>query len=148
MGLTVLEAEIYTHLLKDSPLTGYGVAKALGKPTANVYKAIESLADKGAVVVDDGGTRVCRPVEVKDFLSRLERDFRRHKREAQRSLGRLPGPGEDTPSFVPDSRRRCSSTRGSAPQRPNSMGSPRICAARSCVVKPNSKAWTQSSRTR
>jgi hypothetical protein len=39
---------------------------------------------------------MCRPVAVKDFLARLERDFRRHKSDAERALERLPGPGEDT----------------------------------------------------
>ena len=37
MGLNVLEAEVYTHLLKESPLTGYGVAKAIGKPVKMIF---------------------------------------------------------------------------------------------------------------
>ena len=90
-----MEAEVYTHLLKQSPLTGYGVAKALGKACANVYKAIDSLAEKGAVVVDDGGTRQCRAVPAKEFLVRLERDFARHRKDAEAALGRLPSPGDD-----------------------------------------------------
>ena len=67
MGLNALEAEVYAQLLKESPLTGYGVAKALGKPAANVYKAIDTLADKGAVIVDEGGTRQCRAVPAQGF---------------------------------------------------------------------------------
>lgn len=96
MGLNVLEAEVYAHLLKESPLTGYGVAKALGKPAANVYKAIDTLADKGAVIVDEGGTRQCRAVPANEFLMRLERDFTLHRKEAAAALRHLPGPGEDT----------------------------------------------------
>lgn len=96
MGLNALEAEVYTHLLKQSPLTGYGVAKALGKAAANVYKAIDTLAEKGAVIVDDGATRQCRAVPAKDFLERLQRDFVRNRTEAEAVLSRLPGPGEDT----------------------------------------------------
>lgn len=96
MGLNALEAEVYTHLLKTSPLTGYGVAKALGKPAANVYKAIDTLADKGAVIVDEGWARLCRAVPAKEFLVRLERDFSRHRKAAEAVLKRLPGPGEDT----------------------------------------------------
>jgi sugar-specific transcriptional regulator TrmB len=95
MGLSPLEAEVYAHLLKRSPMTGYGVAKALGRTGANVYKAIDSLARKGAVVVDDGGTRQCRAVPAKEFLVRLERDFVRHRRDAEATLERLPSPGDD-----------------------------------------------------
>lgn len=95
MGLNALEAEVYTHLLKASPLTGYAVAKALGKPVANVYKAIETLSDKGAVLVDEGGARRCRAVPAKEFLARLERDFSRHRKEAEAVLAHLPAPAED-----------------------------------------------------
>ena len=95
MGLNATEAVVYTHLLKQSPLTGYGVAKALGKAGANVYKAIDSLVEKGAVVVDEGGTRQCRAVPAREFLVRLERDFARHRKDAEAALGRLPSPGDD-----------------------------------------------------
>ena len=95
MGLNALEAEVYTHLLKASPLTGYAVAKALGKPAANVYKAIETLSDKGAVLVDEGGSRLCRAVPAKQFLARLERDFSRHRKDAEAVLSRFPAPAED-----------------------------------------------------
>jgi sugar-specific transcriptional regulator TrmB len=96
MGLNALEAEVYTHLLRQSPLTGYGVAKALGKAGANVYKAIDSLAEKGAVIVDDSGARQCRAVPAKEFLVRVERDFARHRKDAEAALERLPSPGDDT----------------------------------------------------
>jgi sugar-specific transcriptional regulator TrmB len=96
MGLNALEAEVYSYLLRDSPLTGYGIAKAIGKPAANVYKAIDTLSEKGAVIVDDGATRQCRAVPARDFLMRLERDFSHHRREAEEVLGRFPAPGADT----------------------------------------------------
>ena len=32
LGLTALEGEVYTLLLRESPATGYRVAQALGKP--------------------------------------------------------------------------------------------------------------------
>ncbi len=95
MGLNVLEAEVYSHLLKQSPLTGYGIAKALGKACANVYKAIDNLTEKGAVIVDDGGARQCRAVPAKEFLVRVEREFVQHRKEAEEALERLPGPGDD-----------------------------------------------------
>lgn len=96
LGLTGLEARIYIHLLQESPTTGYRVAKALGKATANVYKALLTLEEKGAVEVDDGKTRLIRPVPVEALLGRLERRFKRYRDEAADSLRRLPGPAHDT----------------------------------------------------
>jgi sugar-specific transcriptional regulator TrmB len=96
LGFTTLEAQVYTLLLRDSPATGYGVAKALGKPVPNVYKALETLESKGAVVVDDGEVRQCRAVPVSEFLARLARGFATRKREAEDALSSIPGPSDDT----------------------------------------------------
>lgn len=82
LGFTGLEAEVYALLVKESPATGYRVAKALGKAAANVYKAIESLEHKGAVMVDDGAARLCRPVPIREVLALLERRFERSRRRA------------------------------------------------------------------
>ncbi|MDO8629132.1 MAG: helix-turn-helix domain-containing protein, partial [Phycisphaerales bacterium] len=62
LGFTPLEGEVYAILVAESPATGYRVAQAIGKPVANTYKAIESLERKGAIVVDDGESRLCRAV--------------------------------------------------------------------------------------
>lgn len=48
LGLNQLEAEVYAFLLPNEPMTAYAIGTALGKPTANVYKAIEHLARLGA----------------------------------------------------------------------------------------------------
>lgn len=95
LGLTGLEAEIYMLLLQDSPLTGYAIAKALGKSVANVYKALESLAAKGAIEVDQGKTRRYRPLPAEDFLGILELRFRRLREQAAEGLHDLPGPDQD-----------------------------------------------------
>ena len=60
LGFTGLESEIYSLLLRESAVTGYRIAKGLRKPAANVYKAIEALEAKGAVMVDQGRHRVRR----------------------------------------------------------------------------------------
>jgi sugar-specific transcriptional regulator TrmB len=91
-----MEAEIYADLLQRSPVTGYAVAKALGKPAANVYKALETLEGKGAVVVDDGERKHYRAVPIAEFLGRLERQFDRHRKNARAALARFPEPSEDT----------------------------------------------------
>ncbi len=76
LGLTGLEAEIYAHLLASSTLTGYAIARQIGKPTANTYKALDSLLEKGAVMMEYGKTRLYRAVSASDLLASLEQ---RHK---------------------------------------------------------------------
>lgn len=55
LGFNSLEADIYLTLLREPGITGYRVAQLLGKPVPNTYKALDTLAGKGAVVVDDSG---------------------------------------------------------------------------------------------
>ncbi len=89
LGLNQLEAEIYLFLLPQPPMTAYRVAKHLGKPAANVYKAIDVLARKGAVLLDDGDSRTCRAIPAKDFLRRAQRDFSDVASRAQAHLASI-----------------------------------------------------------
>ncbi|HVG23360.1 MAG TPA: helix-turn-helix domain-containing protein [Thermoanaerobaculia bacterium] len=95
LGLNELEAAIYVHLLQHEPVTAYRVGQALGKQTANVYKAVEVLARRGAVVIEEGETRLCRAVPVKEFLRHTERDFLATTRAAAEQLGKLHQPTFD-----------------------------------------------------
>jgi sugar-specific transcriptional regulator TrmB len=95
LGFTQLEAEVYHFLLGESPATGYRAAQALGRPVANTYKAIEALAAKGAVLVDDGTSRLCRAVPWEELLGQLDRSFAERKEHAAAALARLGGAGED-----------------------------------------------------
>lgn len=74
LGFTRGEAEIYLTLLRQSPATGYAVAQAMGKAVGNVYKAIESLEAKGAIVttLDESQNRLCRPVPVEELLDAVQ----------------------------------------------------------------------------
>ncbi len=89
IGLNQLEAEVYTLLLPQEPMTAYRIGKLLGKPTANVYKAIDSLESKGAVIVEEGNNRICRAVPISEFLKHLEQDFLKKTKQAARSLSHL-----------------------------------------------------------
>lgn len=51
LGFTDYEARIYLQLLRQSPATAYEVAKAAGMPRPNTYQALESLAQRGAVLL-------------------------------------------------------------------------------------------------
>ena len=95
LGFTRLEAEVYTFLVRESPVTGYRVAQAIGKPAANVYKAIESLQNKGAVLVDEGANRICRALPADELLSQLERGFQSRRLIATEALAELKGSAED-----------------------------------------------------
>ncbi len=95
LGFTQLEAEVYVSLVEDSPATGYRIAQSVGRPVAGVYKTIESLANKGAVVLDDGESRLCRAVPPTEVLARLEREFHAEKSRAAASLAKLKPPPED-----------------------------------------------------
>ncbi len=95
LGFTGLEAEVYAVLVEIAPVTAYRVANVLGKAAANVYKAVESLAQKGAVLVDDGASRLLRAVPPSELLARVEREQRRAREQAERALERLRRPEAD-----------------------------------------------------
>jgi sugar-specific transcriptional regulator TrmB len=95
LGFTELEAEVYVALLQHSPATGYRVAQSIGRPVANTYKAIESLQQKGAVLVDEGTSRLCRAVPAEELLAQLERSFQRRRQEAANALASLRASPED-----------------------------------------------------
>ena len=89
LGFSEIEALVYCHLLEESPATGYRVSHAIGKPTANTYKAIAALALRGAVIVDDSESRLCRAVPPSELLDRLNREFEAHRRTAESELAKI-----------------------------------------------------------
>jgi sugar-specific transcriptional regulator TrmB len=95
LGFTELEAEVYDFLLQESPATGYCVAQGIGKPVANTYKAIESLGNKGAVLVNDGPRRLYHPLPAEEFLAQLEQGFRRRRQQAATALAAIRVAPED-----------------------------------------------------
>lgn len=95
LGLTGLEASVYAHLLGSAPATGYRVARAIGRPTANTYKALASLEEKGAVAVGNEARRLYRAVPPDELLDALERRFMDHRRRAAAGLAALQPPAGD-----------------------------------------------------
>jgi hypothetical protein len=83
-------------LLKESPATGYRISHAIGKPTANTYKAIAVLAQRGAIVVDDAQNRLCRAVPPSELLDRIDRDFGTRRKQAEAQLAKIrPASNDD-----------------------------------------------------
>ncbi|HVG24822.1 MAG TPA: helix-turn-helix domain-containing protein [Thermoanaerobaculia bacterium] len=95
LGLNDLEAEIYVHLLQHEPMTAYRVAQSLGRQTANVYKAMESLSRRGAVLIEEGESRLCRAVPVREFLRHTEREYLARTKAASEALAELHRPSFD-----------------------------------------------------
>lgn len=95
VGFTALEAAVYRSLVEQSPATGYRVAQLIGKPIANTYKALESLAAKGAVLIEEGDHRRCRAVPPTELLRRLERAFHDRCAAAESELLSLTHATED-----------------------------------------------------
>jgi hypothetical protein len=91
LGLTELEARCYTFLQANGAATGYAVARGVGRQTANVYKALDSLRARGAIEVEEGRPRVCRAVPPQELLAALDRGFARRRAAAAQSLARLRG---------------------------------------------------------
>jgi HTH-type transcriptional regulator, sugar sensing transcriptional regulator len=95
LGLNQLEAETYALLLGGEPMTGYRIGKVLGRPTANVYKAIESLARRGAVLMTEGENRLCRAVPSAEFLRHTQASLDETVRRAEEALSDSGPPAHD-----------------------------------------------------
>jgi sugar-specific transcriptional regulator TrmB len=95
LGFNKLEAEIYCHLLQNDAATPYRIARALGRQTANVYKAVETLARRGAVLVEEGDSRFCRAVPAREFIGHIKRDFLSRTTQAAALLSDLDRPTYD-----------------------------------------------------
>jgi len=72
LGFTGLEATTYIHLLRTSPATGYRVAKEMGRTFSTTYRVLESLEHKGAVILDDGETKLYRAVPTPDLVQQMK----------------------------------------------------------------------------
>ncbi len=89
LGFSEIEALVYCFLLGNSPATGYRISKGVGKAAANVYAAIETLAQKGALLIDNDATRLCRATPPKELCDSLEARFKNQRREAETALQAL-----------------------------------------------------------
>lgn len=95
LGFTQAEAEVYVALLRESPATGYRIATVLGKATANTYKALRSLTDKGAVLTEEGDGSMFRAVPATELLGRFTRAFESQRDTTQAALERIDRPADD-----------------------------------------------------
>jgi len=89
-GFTNTESEIYLILLRQPDLTGYRIAKLMNKQASNIYKALESLKIKGAIIYDESeNNQKYSAIPVKEFLSVEEDKFRKRKKETEKLFSNI-----------------------------------------------------------
>ncbi|HST36349.1 MAG TPA: helix-turn-helix domain-containing protein [Allosphingosinicella sp.] len=94
LGFSETEAAVYCELLRQ-PATGYRLAQAIGKSPPNIYLALGSLHQKGAVLADDSEGRVYRAAAPAELLGALERQFEARRSEALGALSTIGSEKED-----------------------------------------------------
>lgn len=94
LGFGEVEAAVYCELLQR-PSTGYRLAQTIGKSPPNVYHALGSLHQKGAVLADDSDGRVYRAVAPAELLAGLERQFESRREEALGALAAIQTEADD-----------------------------------------------------
>lgn len=76
LGFNNLEAEVYVALLRNGPQTAYRIGKLVNRPTANVYKAVDALCEKGAVEVDESEVKICKAIAIDSVGKQLEMEYK------------------------------------------------------------------------
>jgi HTH-type transcriptional regulator, sugar sensing transcriptional regulator len=91
-GFNQLEASVYVALMKESSATGYRVSQVVGKPVANTYKALDSLVQKGAAIVDGSGRgKVYMAVPVGEYLERMKQDIEAKRVVLEKEMADMGG---------------------------------------------------------
>jgi HTH-type transcriptional regulator, sugar sensing transcriptional regulator len=96
LGLTELEARVYLWLLTDHPATGYRIAREIGKPVANTYKALETLHAKGAIEITEAKKRLYTPSPPQDLLRRMREQYTANINTVEKQLKALKPSVRDT----------------------------------------------------
>ena len=91
-GFNGIEASIYQVLRQSPGLTGYRIAKLIGKQQANTYQALASLLQKGAVLVEEAESRTYSAVPPTELIGRLRRSFAERCDRAETALARIGSP--------------------------------------------------------
>ncbi len=75
LGFSEYEAKAYLALLRESPATGYQLAKISGVPRSMIYEVLGKLTNRGAAMKlrKDGGAKYA-PVAPEEFLNQVERE--------------------------------------------------------------------------
>lgn len=89
LGFSDLEALIYLDLLRHPSSTGYRIGRSISKPHANVYQSLVALEQKGAVLFEEGETRIYSAVAPAELIDHLRVRYERECAAAERELKAL-----------------------------------------------------------
>jgi sugar-specific transcriptional regulator TrmB len=75
IGFSEYEAKAYVALLRESPVTGYQLAKLSGVPRSMIYEVLGKLTARGAAMTlrKEGSTQYA-PIPAQEFLAQLHRE--------------------------------------------------------------------------
>lgn len=71
IGLTKYEAEAYTALLREGPLTGYELGKRSAVPLPRIYDVLKRLVDRGLVLTRPGDPPLYRAADPAQFINQV-----------------------------------------------------------------------------
>ena len=95
LGFTEYEARAYIALLQQNPANGYELAKTSGIRRADIYRVLDQLEERGAIVrlESESGAKFT-PLAPDELLARLTRSTQETLVQARESLMQLPRPAE------------------------------------------------------
>lgn len=96
-GFTEMESKLYCELLRSGPASGYRLAQRIAKAAANVYQALKTLAQKGAVTASEGmgEATTYSPTPPDELLSMLRQTFEARQVAARATLESIRTPVSD-----------------------------------------------------
>jgi sugar-specific transcriptional regulator TrmB len=99
LGFNALEAEVYIALLENGSQTAYRIGKLIKRPTANVYKAVEALYQRGVIEIDDSEVRKCNALPIETVAKQFEREYKNKVSQATTILSELKTKAQETGIF-------------------------------------------------
>ena len=89
LGFSEIEALVYCDLLQHPGSTGYRVGKSIKRPHANVYQGLVALEARGAVLFEEGETRIYTAVPAVELVGNLQKRFQEDCEAAAKALERF-----------------------------------------------------------
>ncbi|QIN78567.1 TrmB family transcriptional regulator [Rubrobacter marinus] len=88
LGFTPYESKVYLALLRESPLSGYGIARASGVPRSKVYEVLRGMVGRGEVLVSHGDPVRYAPLPARELILARRRKAEESLRVAEEGLER------------------------------------------------------------
>jgi predicted transcriptional regulator len=93
LGFGEYEAKAYIALLQQNPLNGYELAKTSGIPRANIYRVLQRLEERSAIIpIETEGSLRYSPVPPEQLIPQMGAHFQTVLESTQRELTSLSQP--------------------------------------------------------